>query len=351
MAPSTLFLTKDVEALGAEIPSAVDQEKQLLRERDQDQDQNQDQDQAVHRTDRTRQRHRRAMASGRKLLLAVLVCCFMTLGLASAGFRHSRGSCHEEAGDAQHVVVDAQPSRLSSLLSAGEIRELFERFTPGAKGYLAATVTVSSSSEPATSSTAPETTTSAAVQTTPTSTAVETTVQTTTQTETAQATTTTAIPTPSEPTTAASSVFSIFIFFDCLPHFLYHHHLLRLLHRFLFVQCWDDHHCRNIDYHCQGTTLATQTSVPTTAGASSETSATSTSLSSTLVTATFTSTLPNGSLSVVTRTSYSYVGAAGVTGTTTTPGASLQTDGAAQDRLLTPGMAMAGAGFWLLQYL
>lgn len=84
--------------------------------------------------------------------------------------------------------------------------------------------------------------------------------------------------------------------------------------------------------------------------ASSQASGTTTSskLSSTLVTATLTSTLPGGGISVVTQTSYSYVNAQS-SGSTTTPEASLQTEGAAPKNLLQPGMAAAVGGFWVLR--
>lgn len=110
----------------------------------------------------------------------------------------------------------------------------------------------------------------------------------------------------------------------------------------------------------EDTTLTTQTTSPgqTTTGATTTTTSagkaatSSSSPSSKLVTATLTSTLPDGGISVVTRTSYSYVGAESTGGSTTTPEASLQTNGAAPERkLLSHGMAAAGAGFWVLRQL
>lgn len=231
MAPLTSLLTKDVEALGAEfsLPTTY-QEKQLLRERDQDQ--YKDQDQAVPNSDRRRERRQRAiMASPRGILLALLVCCLMTLGLASAKFNQARGSCHDEGGDVQQAVGGGEQSSLSSLLSSSEIRGLLEKFhvpvakrqdsgnttvaTTALSSSTAATVSASSSSVEQSSAssssvaqdTASSTTAASTAASTAVSTSVETSVQVTTTTAIAQ-TTSTAIPTPSDSSAASSGTSS-----------------------------------------------------------------------------------------------------------------------------------------------
>lgn len=95
----------------------------------------------------------------------------------------------------------------------------------------------------------------------------------------------------------------------------------------------------------QGTTSTS------TSSSEDETTSGSSKPSSTLVTATLTSTLPDGGISVVTQTSYSYVNPQ-ASGSTTTPEASLQTHGAAPPKqLLQPAMAAAVGGFWLVRNL
>lgn len=217
MAPS---IPNDVEAFGAGLAQDF-QEKHNLRETETHQ-------QAVRIPDTGRPR--RTMDSGRKLLLALLVCCMVALGLASA--HHARADCHEGAADADHPAVIVEQSSLSSLLasnSAESLRELLEKYVPeryrhedsqiakrqDSNGTVStpvttAVTTVSSESTVATTTvqTQPSPTTTAA--TTPTSANVQTTVQTETvvQTQTQeQATQTVTAPqnptTPSEP--AASS--------------------------------------------------------------------------------------------------------------------------------------------------
>lgn len=225
----TLPFTKHVETLAAlSSTTTADQEKQLLRERDRDWDQDHhDEDQAgrILHTDKTI-RSPQPMAFRRSFLLALLVCCFISFGLASTKFYESRDGY--DSNDAQHAVVGAEPPSLSSLLSTSEIRGLLEKFAPAAhlgkrqssnttttslttsdttvlQSSTAATVSVSSSAtQTSPTSVAQDTTTSSAAATTPTSTAVQTTVetQTTVQTETAQETNT---PTPTPSQTAASS--------------------------------------------------------------------------------------------------------------------------------------------------
>ncbi|KAJ0117197.1 hypothetical protein J7T55_003614 [Diaporthe amygdali] len=239
MAAST---PNDVEAFGADLPKDI-QEKHNLRERHH---------QAVPETDH---RRRRTMDSGRKLLLALLVCCMLALGFASA--HHGRAGCHEDA------VVDVEHTSLSSLLtsnSAGSLRELLEKYVPEryrqqdsqyakrqdgnstvSAAVTTAVTTVSSASVVATTTvqTTPSSTTAAA--TTPTSASVQTTVQTVVQTsvqtqDPATATVTaTQTPTPSE--SAASSVCLFFIFTCYLCIFVCNPCLLLLV---FLIQCWGD---------------------------------------------------------------------------------------------------------------
>ncbi|KAK2602534.1 hypothetical protein N8I77_009055 [Diaporthe amygdali] len=315
MAAST---PNDVEAFGADLPKDI-QEKHNLRERHH---------QAVPETDH---RRRRTMDSGRKLLLALLVCCMLALGFASA--HHGRAGCHEDAANVDHAVVDVEHTSLSSLLtsnSAGSLRELLEKYVPEryrqqdsqyakrqdgnstvSAAVTTAVTTVSSASVVATTTvqTTPSSTTAAA--TTPTSASVQTTVQTVVQTsvqtqDPATATVTaTQTPTPSE--SAASSASST----------------------------------------SQGTTLDTSKASPT---VTSATSKSATHVSSKKVVTTFTSTMPDGGISVVTQTSFSYVDAEPTDASSTRPAASLQTNSAPAVGPLLPGAATLLGGLWFFVF-
>ncbi|KAJ4423526.1 hypothetical protein N0V82_001851 [Gnomoniopsis sp. IMI 355080] len=188
------------------------------------------------------------MASRRNLLLVLLVCCFVTLGLASTKFHETQQGY--DGTESEQPAIGAESHSLSALLSTSEIRGLLEKFAPA--------IHVG-------------------------------------KRQTGNATTSSAI---SDTIDSTSSQ--------------------------------------------QGTTLSTT--------ASSQASGTTASSkpSSTLVTATLTSTLPDGGISVVTQTSYSYVNAQ-PSGSTTTPEASLQTEGAAPKNLLQPAIAVAVGGFWVVR--
>ncbi|KAI7785467.1 hypothetical protein LA080_006888 [Diaporthe eres] len=214
MAPSK---PNDVEAFGAGLAQDI-QEKHTLRERNH---------QAVPDTDR----RRRTMDSGRKLLLALLVCCVVALGLASA--HQGRSDCHEDASNVDIAVANVEHSSLSSLLasnSAESLRELLEKYVPEryrqqdsqiakrqdnnatvSTAVTTAVTTLSSASTVATTTvqTQPSPTTTAA--TTPTSASVQTSVQTQTVVQTSVQTqdpateTVTAPQTPTPSETVASS--------------------------------------------------------------------------------------------------------------------------------------------------
>ncbi|KAL1881812.1 hypothetical protein Daus18300_000865 [Diaporthe australafricana] len=213
MAPSK---PNDVESLGTDISKDI-QEKHNLREIHH---------QAVPENDR---RGRRTMDSGRKLLLALLVCCMVVLGLASA--HQGRADCHEDAANVDHAAIEVQHSSLSSLLasnSAESLRELLEKYVPEryrqqdsqfakrqdgnstvSAVVTTAVTTVSSASTVATTTVQAPASSTTTAATTPTSASVETTVQTVVQTSVQtqdQATATiTAIQTPTPSETAASS--------------------------------------------------------------------------------------------------------------------------------------------------
>ncbi|KUI60816.1 hypothetical protein VP1G_08010 [Cytospora mali] len=112
---------KDVEALGAGL-STDNQEKQFLREMDQ---------QAVSRPD-PRPARARTMATRRRLLLALSMCCLAALGFTST--YQVRMPCHKNAGNVEHAVVDVEDSALSSLLgpnSVDSLREVLGKYVPG----------------------------------------------------------------------------------------------------------------------------------------------------------------------------------------------------------------------------
>ncbi|KAG6356566.1 hypothetical protein INS49_014439 [Diaporthe citri] len=327
MAPSK---PNDVEAFGAGLAQEI-QEKHNLRERNH---------QAVPDTDR----RQRTMDSGRKLLLALLVCCMVALGLASA--HQGRADCHEDASNVDSAVANVEHSSLSSLLasnSAESLRELLEKYVPEryrqqdsqiakrqdsnatvSTAVTTAVTTLSSASTVATTTVQTPTNPTTTAATTPTSESVQTSVQTQTVVQTSVQTQDPATETVTAPQTPTPS--------DLL-----------LLLRSVSVDSSTTTVTGATQATSRGTTLDTSKATPTVA---SSTSKTRTPVSSKKVTTTFTSTMPDGGISVVTQTSFSYVDAEPTDGSTTRPAASLQTNAAPIAGPSLPGAATLFAGLW-----
>ncbi|POS79420.1 hypothetical protein DHEL01_v202178 [Diaporthe helianthi] len=415
--------TNDVEAFGAGLAQDI-QEKHYLRETETHQ-------QAVPDTGRPR---RPTMDSGRKLLLALLVCCMVALGFASA--HHGRAGCHEDPANADYPAVNVEHSSLSSLLasnSAESLRELLEKYVPEryrhedseiakrqeGNGTVSAAVTtavttVSSESTVATTTVQiqPSPTTTAAP--TPTSANVETTVQTETLVQTSvqtqdpatQTVTAPQNPTPSEPaassgtsevispsapapvspaptptssssssssseqrsdavdssTTTATSASqsapssSLASTSESSPATPSSSSSSSSSSSTSSSSTGESSSAEEstivssttltVTAPAQETSTTLDTSI-TTPPADSPTSTSRSTVSSKKVTTTFTSTMPDGGISVVTQTSFSYVDAEPTDASHTRPAASLQTNAASAVGPSLPSAATLLAGLWL----